>query len=232
MIRKDLSEILGRLDASRNIDVKVMLAALTTTMDFEAKLDLRFGIRDISTIDYSVEHVIESSSHFYRIIASCFAPFLEHYIQSENVILSAMIDGFQTLNIVDLANADGLLTSGTDLFHSYRQTMVQFSRFSIGKPFLDLGKMFAKHLTSYKAFLISKIPIVTNAGMSETDVKALAIIINTSDYCASMISQLELKFSQRINEQFSCLVNFSNGRDEFLTYGCLRLNYLVLLELG
>jgi hypothetical protein len=228
--RKDLSEILGRLDASRNIDVKVMLVALTTTMDFEAKLDLRFGIRDMTTIDYSVDHVIDPSSSFYRIIASCFVPYLEHYIQSEDLTLSVMIDDLQSMNVVDSVDADGLLTSATDLFHSYRQTMIQFARFSTSKPFLDLGKMFAKHLSSYSALLISKLPIVTSAGINETDVKIFAIIINTGDYCASMVSQLEEKFSERINEQFCSLVNFANERQEFLKYASI-FKRTVLLEL-
>jgi hypothetical protein len=208
---------LGRLDASRNIEVTPMLLALTTTMDFETKLDLRFGKRDISTIDFSVDHVIDPSSRFYRIIASCFAPFMDYYIQSEDVTLSAMIEGFQTFNVLETVDTDGLLTSGIDLFHTYRQTMVQFARFSTSKPFLDLGKMFAKHLSGYSGLLMSKITV--GAGINESDVRIIAIIINTSEYCSSMVLQLEDKFSERINDQFCSLVNFSNERQEFLKYG-------------
>lgn len=123
-----------------------MLTALSTTMDFETKLDLRFGVRDL-TADFSVEHTIDPTSRFYRIIASCFAPYLDHYTFSENAALLEMMENYKQQPIVE--SEDGLLASCTDLFYAYRQTMLQFARFSTGKPFLDLGKMFGRHLKSY-----------------------------------------------------------------------------------
>jgi len=223
--KKDLGEVLGRLDATRTIDVKVMLTALSSTMDFESKLDLRFGIRDLATVDFTTEHVIDSTSRFYRIIASCFAPYLEHYTHSENAALLEMMEHYRSQPVVK--SEDGLIASCTDLFYAYRQTMVQFARFSTGKPFLDLGKMFGKHLKSYAEMLMSKLPKEERKVISEEEIKLVSIVVNTADYCSSTTAQLEEKIMERINEQFRNLVNFSIERDEFVNVTSAGIKILV-----
>lgn len=237
--------MLGRLDATRNIDVKAMLQAMSTTMDFEAKLDLRFGVaakQKSGSESYSIDHAIDPSSRFYLIIASCFVPYLDHYIQAESDTLYSMLkeDGASSSTAEDVE--DGLLASGTRLFQAYRQTMLQFTRFSNGKPFLDLGKMFAKHLLAYADILRLKLAVIpassssganNGPGISDSDVRMAAVVVNTAEYCVSTVSQLEARFTERINEQFRGLVNFSNERDEFFKFvGAwmrLPLMYIIVL---
>jgi hypothetical protein len=46
-----------------------------------------------------------------------------------------------------------VLQSSTDLFFSYKQTLLQFSKFSTGKPMLNLTKMFSRWLLVYAEIL-------------------------------------------------------------------------------
>jgi hypothetical protein len=55
----------------QHIDVKKMLTALQITMEFESKLDSKFK-RD------------EHDTKFTRFISSCFDPYLDYYIDSED----------------------------------------------------------------------------------------------------------------------------------------------------
>lgn len=187
-----------------------MLKSFSNTMEFEGKLEQRFG--------KSQEQ--DASSKFYKIISSCFAPYLDHYIDSENRSLGEMMEKYKSTpistNITAGSDDEGLIPSSTDLFYSYRQTMIQFARFSTGKPFLDLSRMFGKWLREYANYLTLKLPRDDRRSFSDEDIRLVCFIINTADYCGNTITQLEEKISEKINAQFKNLVNMNNEREEFI----------------
>ncbi|KAJ3215505.1 Vacuolar protein sorting-associated protein 53 [Clydaea vesicula] len=196
--KKDITEVLNKSGANKTIDVKTMLVSLQTTMEFEAKLDKRFGIKDYSETGFQ-ETAIDPSSKFYKIISSCYAPYLEYYIESENKALSEMMQQYreQPIETSDQqANEDSVLPSSTDLFYCYRQTMVQFSRFSTGKPFLDLSKLFKKWLSIYSELLLSKLPREDLKKISEEEIRVTCVIINTADYCTSTTAQVNILYQK------------------------------------
>ncbi|KAJ3379710.1 Vacuolar protein sorting-associated protein 53 [Lobulomyces angularis] len=227
--KKDITEVLNKSGANKTIDVKTMLVSLQTTMEFEAKLDKRFGIKDYSETGFQ-ETAIDPSSKFYKIISSCYAPYLEYYIESENKALSEMMQQYreQPIETSDQqANEDSVLPSSTDLFYCYRQTMVQFSRFSTGKPFLDLSKLFKKWLSIYSELLLSKLPREDLKKISEEEIRVTCVIINTADYCTSTTAQLEEKLAEKINVEFKTLVNLNSEREEFINVTSSALKILV-----
>ncbi|KAJ3298080.1 Vacuolar protein sorting-associated protein 53 [Borealophlyctis nickersoniae] len=212
--RRDLSEQLAKVD--QVMDVKIMLQALQQTMDFEAKLDKRFTLRDYEEggANNSDQSQPLPGSKFYKIISSCFEPYLRHYIDSEDKALSGLMETYRARPI--LSEEESVLASSTDLFYSYRQTLVQFSKLSTRKPFLDLCKMFGKWLRVYGDMLSSKVPKDEKKAITEDEIKTICLIINTADYCATTISQLEEKLIEKIDEEFKSLLNFSTERDNFL----------------
>lgn len=128
---------------------------MQTTMEFEGKIHKRFAVHDPMEILQEIV-VAPKGSKFYRIIATCFEPYLWHYIAMEDATLSEKFEAFKTQPAV--ADEEAVLTSSTDLFLFYRQSLVNCARLSTRKPFLDLCKMFGKWLGNYKDVLISKLP--------------------------------------------------------------------------
>ncbi len=67
-----------------------------------------------------------------------------------------MMDSYRTRVINE--EEDSVLSSSTDLFYYYRQTLGNFSQFSKSKAFVDLSKLFGKWLKLYADMLIGFIP--------------------------------------------------------------------------
>ena len=70
--------------------------------------------------------------------------------------LSEMMDTYRSSNIAQ--EEESVLSSSTDLFLFYRQTLVQCSKLSTNKPFLDLCRLFGKWLRVYSDAILSKLP--------------------------------------------------------------------------
>lgn len=51
-----------------------------------------------------------------------------------------------------------VLSSSTDLFFFYRESLKRCSKISTRRPLLDLATLFGKYLLNYKEILASKIP--------------------------------------------------------------------------
>jgi hypothetical protein len=99
---------------------------------------------------------IPVTSKYYRIISMSFEPFLWHYVQKEDENLVATFRELTTAP--PTAGQEGIFTSASDLFISFRQIMVNCSRLSTRKPFLDMYEMFARWLNQYQKFLIHLLP--------------------------------------------------------------------------
>ncbi|KAI8920106.1 Vps53-like protein [Powellomyces hirtus] len=222
--RRDLSDALVKADHS--MDVKLMLQALQITMDFEGKLDKRFGKRNLEEEGLAPEDGQPSkTSKFYKIISSVFDPYLRHYIEMEDKSLGTIMDQYRARPI--LQEDEAVLSSSTDLFYLYRQTLVQCAKFSTKKPFLDLVRLFAKWLKQYADLLSSKLPKEDKKTLTEDDIRTICLIINTGDYCTSTTSQLEEKLAEKIDEEFRPLVNFNRERDAFLDVSTAGIKMLV-----
>ncbi|KAJ3108471.1 Vacuolar protein sorting-associated protein 53 [Phlyctochytrium planicorne] len=218
--RVDISGILTRTEST--LDVKMMLLALQQTMEFESKLESRFVDKSPTALSPGEER---PRNKFFKIISSAFEPFLRLYIESEDRNLSDMIDAARTS--IAVQEDELVFTSSTDLFLFYRQTLMQCSKFSTNKPFLDLCRLFGKWLRVYGDVLSSKLPRDDKKTYTEEEMRIACLIINTADYCSQTTSQLEEKLIDKIDEKFKSTVNFGQETEGFLNVTSVAIKSLV-----
>ncbi|KAI9337934.1 Vps53-like protein [Obelidium mucronatum] len=204
--KKDISDVLMQTESS--IDVKVMLLAIQQTIEFEVKVAGRFSPRNFD------DDAPQEQSKFKAIISCCFEPYLHVYIESEDRNLAAMMESYKTS--CEAEEEEAVLVSSTDLFLFYRQTLVQCSKLSTNKPFLDLCRLFGKWLKAYSDVLVAKLPKDDKKSYNEDEIKLACLIINTADYCAQTAGQLEEKLIEKIDERFKSNVSFSQEVDAFI----------------
>lgn len=140
--KKDLVQILARDENDDRFETKAMLAGLEVTIDFEAKINMRFNHDQVSNSANQLS--VPKESKYYKIISSCFDAYLWHYVDMEDKIMAEKMDYFRTE--IRVNEDEFVLTSSTELFLFYRQTLVNCSRLSTKKVFLDLVKMYQKWL--------------------------------------------------------------------------------------
>ncbi|KAI9356191.1 Vps53-like protein [Zopfochytrium polystomum] len=203
--RRDLSEVLAANEST--LDVKVMLTSLQQTIEFEQKVSGRFDVNN----EFGEPPLMYK---FKAIISSCFEPYLRLYIESEDKTLSAMMDAYRQSTVMQ--EDDYVLQSSTDLFLFYRQTLVQCSKLSTNKPFLDLCRLFGKWLRVYADVLTSKLPRDDKRTYSEEDLRLACLVINTADYCSDTCGQLEEKLIEKIDEKLKSTVSFSQEIEGFI----------------
>ncbi|RUS20036.1 Vps53-like protein [Endogone sp. FLAS-F59071] len=224
--RKDLSDVLAK---SSNTDVKTLLKALQLTIEWESQLSKRFLRLQHEQVDSQ-----EPGSKFAKSISSCFEPYLGLYIDAEDKKLSEMINTYKIKPHNSEEDASAVvLSSSTDLFYHYRETLVQCAKLSTGKPFLDLCRLFGKYLVIYaNGVLIGKLLNVIDYGMKMfatsqshrddkravtlEDIRLMCLILNTGDYCCATISSLEERLKEKIDENLKEQVSLEKERETFL----------------
>ncbi|KAJ3071482.1 Vacuolar protein sorting-associated protein 53 [Podochytrium sp. JEL0797] len=204
--KKDISDVLMQTEST--IDVKIMLMAIQQTIEFEGKVGGRFAPRNQDD-DAPIE-----PSKFRAIISNCFEPYLRLYIESENKNIATMMETYKTSS--DAEEEEAVLSSSTDLFLFYRQTLVQCSKLSTNKTFLDLCRLFGKWLKVYSEVLAAKLPRDDKKYYTEDEMRMACLIINTADYCAQTAGQLEEKLIEKIDERFKTSVSFSQENEAFI----------------
>lgn len=170
--RKDMNEVLEKLESfattGNEVDVKQLIQAITATIEFETKLNSQFNIivnedgtiqennEEGSSDDVHSSQGIKLAPSFLKLISGEFEPHLHHYVVLEDKNLSDLIQGYKDRGVI--IEEDGVLSSSMDLFYFYRQSLVNFSKLSTHKPFLELSQLFGKWLKEYSLFMISRLP--------------------------------------------------------------------------
>ncbi|KAJ3235185.1 Vacuolar protein sorting-associated protein 53 [Chytriomyces hyalinus] len=228
--KKDISDVLIQTESS--IDVKVMLGAIQQTIEFEGKVAGRFAPKAYDNDDDdSYDNPPPMPSKFKAIISCCFEPYLRLYIESEDRNLATMIESYKTSS--EAEEEEAILVSSTDLFLFYRQTLVQCSKLSTNKPFLDLCRLFAKWLKAYAEVIAAKLPKDDKKSYTEDEMKMACLIINTADYCSQTAAQLEEKLIEKIDERYKSSVSFTNEIDAFVNVTGLAIKSLsVIVEMS
>lgn len=175
--RDELSNIMSK--RKNEIDVKLLLFAISKTSSFEMLLSKRFtgitleGDKKISDVllerrssvknenknlteqesdQVSLQSEDQEISPFKNLIGACFTNYLDIYTDSIDRNLSELIERFiqtEKSNFDPTANKSTVFPSCADLFVFYKKCMVQCTQLSNGKPMYDLALIFKKYLREY-----------------------------------------------------------------------------------
>lgn len=168
--RDELSKVMSK--RRNEIDVKLLLFAITKTSTFESLLAKRFsGITlnsekseqpVLATVDANKDEI---QSPFLDLIGVCFKPYLDIYTDSIDRNLSEIIERFvqdSKIAFDPIVNNSTVFPSCADLFVFYKKCIVQCTQLSNGKPMYDLALIFKKYLREYASKILEfKIPKVT-----------------------------------------------------------------------
>lgn len=167
------------------IDVKLLLFAISKTQQFELLLAKRFNglilasmnitkkprSAKIVSIDDKPNNINDAdasqigNSPFVGLIGVCFEPFLDIYTDSIDRNLADLIERFVLDNSKTKTEFDPITNNSTvypscaDLFVFYKKCLVQCTQLSTEKPMYQLTQIFKKYLREYASkILVQKIP--------------------------------------------------------------------------
>lgn len=172
--RDELSKVMSK--RRNEIDVKLLLFAITKTSNFELLLAKRFSGITLTGEKGSDEPVsdttngVDVQSPFIDLIGVCFKPYLDIYTDSIDRNLSEIIERFvqdSKIAFDPVINNSTVFPSCADLFVFYKKCIVQCTQLSNGKPMYDLALIFKKYLREYASKILEfKIPKVTTVHSS------------------------------------------------------------------
>ncbi|XP_023933119.1 vacuolar protein sorting-associated protein 53 homolog [Lingula anatina] len=181
-------------------------------------------------------------SPFFGIIAKCFEPHLNIYIESQDKNLAELMERFQQdfkqngIPKVETDESSIILPSCADLFVYYKKCMVQCSQLSTGLPMLGLTKTFQKYLKEYsQKILMNNLPkissqssITSASGLIQSILKegevtkftpaeqcVVCSILCTAEYCMETTQQLEEKLQEKVEPSLSSKIGLGAEQDMF-----------------
>jgi vacuolar protein sorting-associated protein 53 len=240
--REDYKTILQKQKAT--LDVNLLLSCLQETLDFEQSLEKRFasdvslpilipGLRTNQTqrgrtsMD-TMASKDDKSPEFSQAISEAFEPYMSLWIESQDKELAKMIPQYKQQplrNPEEEFNAQLVIHSSTELFHSYRLTLAQCAKLSTGSRLLELSQCFAKYLDQYGQQVLFY--FLERQGPQGPSVEDTVLILNTADYCYNTCSQLEERIRNRIDAEFKEKVDLQSQGDAFMGIASAAVRSLV-----
>ncbi|KAG4305889.1 hypothetical protein PORY_000799 [Pneumocystis oryctolagi] len=227
---EDIQEALSK--SGRDCKITVLVEALEKTLEFEKFLEKRF-IFDNNNITGETDSTHDSKIlEFHRVIRNAFDPYLNIFIESQENLLSSMIQSFKKIDLENEIKDNPQLmvtSSSTELFLFYRQTLAQYEKLSNGKLLLELSYLFGKWLIIYAETIL--LPIVD--GKHTLNINTCCLVLNTSDYCYKTTIQLGALIKSKIMDNLLEKVNFNKEEEAFLNVSGLSIKSLVkIVETG
>lgn len=207
--RDDIKVLLSQ--SGKSTDVQLLLKALQETLEFEQYLEKRFVTESTKT------SVSDKKVKFEKVISVAFQPHLSIWIDYQSKQLASKFAQYR----MPPAPKDGddvepptVLPSSADLFIFYRQVFAQTAKLSTGGALLELSKLFAKYLNIYSSQILRG--TLPEKIANEDDVRTIALVLSTADYCLNTTTQLEEKVENQIDDEFKSSVSFENEKGAFL----------------
>lgn len=223
---KELREWTGKtLDTGADRDVAAMVGALSKTKEFEVELDRRFS-------GYGGEEV----PSFIGAVSESYGPWMGAYVNQEDDHLQVVLQ--ELLREEKWVCGEGtVLKSATELFLVIKKSMHTCASLDVRQPLFSLHRVFRKHLGAYASSLVKRLPGVkgnalgdsSNPKEYETLVKRACAIINTAEYCAATVEQLENSLKKTVQEVFSEDIELSTEREKFETVAAKGVQSIVAL---
>lgn len=159
------------------------------------------------------------------LISESFDPYMISYVQIEEKKLKDLIDSLKQNDKIE----GKLYVSSLHLFNNIKQAMNRCLTFSKSKTFFDLSKMFKEIFKYYTDSILninkvqkfkelSKDFIIKDFSkekerLSEEEIKHIAYIINTCDYCITTINALIESLKNKIEEKYKSQIFYDDVLD-------------------
>lgn len=213
------------LDTGADRDVAAMVGALSKAKEFELELDRRFS-------RYGGDEV----PSFVGAISESYGPWMGAYVNQEDEHLQVVLQ--ELLREEKWVCEEGtVLRSATELFLIIKKSMKTCASLDIRQPLFSLHRVFKKHLGVYASSLIKHLPGVKGNALADSSspkeyeimVKRACAIINTAEYCASTVEQLERSLKKTVQEVFSGDIQLDAEREKFETVAAKGVQSIVAL---
>ncbi|CAI4043759.1 hypothetical protein SKDZ_10G1830 [Saccharomyces kudriavzevii ZP591] len=223
---KDLQVLLKREFKDKNPSIDLFMAALQSTLDYEKYIDVRFS-----------KKIKEPK------LSSCFEPYLTLWVSHQNQMMDKKFLSYMSEPKFPSNEAESLvLPSSADLFRTYRSVLTQTLELIDNNAndgiLTSLADFFSKWLQSYSQRVLLPLLLPDNIEVQDKHeaAKYTVLLINTADYCATTIDQLEEKLSEFSSDPEKLSASFSKTKniyDDLLAKGTsFLLNRVIPLDLN
>uniref|UniRef100_A0A7S2S3J8 Vps53 N-terminal domain-containing protein n=1 Tax=Mucochytrium quahogii TaxID=96639 RepID=A0A7S2S3J8_9STRA len=147
-------------------------------------------------------------------ISSVFEPYLVAYVKLESEKMK------EELNVVireEGVETDGhlpLFSSASNMFLYIQKSINRCTQFTTGQSFYALFLEFRKILMNYSKMLAGKLPKPTK-GLSLESATTISFVLNSAEYCADTIPQLEELIQGKIDNAYEESIQMEDERDCF-----------------
>ncbi|CAI4572821.1 CMF_HP2_G0026570.mRNA.1.CDS.1 [Saccharomyces cerevisiae] len=223
---KDLQTLLKREFKDKNPSIDLFMTALQSTLDFEKYIDVRFS-----------KKIKEPK------LSSCFEPYLTLWVSHQNQMMEKKFLSYMSEPKYPSNETESLvLPSSADLFRTYRsvltQTLELIDNNANDSILTSLANFFSRWLQTYSQKILLPLLLPDNIEVQDKleAAKYTVLLINTADYCATTIDQLEDKFSEFSGNREKLANSFTKTKniyDDLLAKGTsFLLNRVIPLDLN
>ncbi|KAJ8597452.1 hypothetical protein M405DRAFT_454042 [Rhizopogon salebrosus TDB-379] len=234
----DLSALLSK--AGSTLTIKALLEALQQTIEFETSMAKKWS----TPLDEILEANSPPSSAPVQLMSSAFEPHLGVFVDAQDKALADMLaphrastskgkprtslDATPRTSVstdTDAPPPQTVLSSSTELFYFYGQSLEQCAKLSTGQALFDLCMLQKKWLRIYAEDVLpprsKRLIIQTRRSMDSrfdaAQLQQAGLLINTADYCQTTALELEEKIQEKIRDSFKEKVTFQTERDLFMS---------------
>ena len=192
----DLVKILKK--RGEDVDLLRLQAAVQQTRQFELDLARRF----------------DGERRPELVLSMAFEPYLSLFVQAHDQEIGEFVSGLPGASKLVLGDFDAanVLASATTLFLMFKEIIEDTVQLSNKKPLGDLCAIFATHLISYARYLERVVPNNLNKPF---EIKLFCVLINTADYCAHTLMQMEERLKELIDRKCIDEVQFGEAAQAF-----------------
>jgi len=234
--RKHLKAELGKFDPPESVPVGELVRALRCTLDFEEAMTLRYeeaqggtkpeeqnlrSTGELSQPSPGTEAKESESKYlvapFSRSISFVFEPYLVAYVKRESESIRDQLQKVLREEEVDKNGPMPLLSSAVNLFLYIKNSISRCTKFTTGQAFYDLYKEHKACLVQYSNDLNAKVnsTVSSKKGFDVETATTLCFVLNSAEYCADTVSQLEDMVKSKIDTAFVDAVDMEKEQDLF-----------------
>ncbi|PVV04168.1 hypothetical protein BB560_001338 [Smittium megazygosporum] len=210
--------IYEQLKNTENIDIDIMVSALTSTVAFEIQLDKKYNADSDEATEFNSNNDKQDifSNLFEKSISGVFGPHMFQYITHQDTVYSDLIKSYRSIDadvlFIDEKNAIAL-SSSTDLLYLYREDLRKCAQFSTNTLLYDLFKVFDDKLQLYADFVLNYniTRYLTSSSPGLEKIKIITLLTNTTNYVIASVAQLESKMIEKIDTEFKEKISFEKS---------------------